>query len=120
MTGFDRDLTDQELDRLLSSAGSPSVPKGFEQRMAARIAAEAGSNVVPFPVRIKAKARPMSLWPIPAALAASLVLGFWLGNQNPLSTMLDGLTETAMLGSASDFGPSGLDDIGAVDTDAAS
>jgi len=120
MTDHNRDLTDQELDRLLNVASAPQIPNGFEKRMASRIAAEAGSNVVPFPGRAKSIPRVVPKWPIAAALAASLVLGFWLGNQNPLANVLDGLTETALLGSTSDFGPSGWDDIGAADADAAS
>ena len=117
MTGKDRILTDEELDSLLNVATAPDVPVGFEQRLARRLAAESGSNVVPFPQRAKQAPIKMWRWQMPAALAASLVLGIWLGTQGPVSSAFAAATETAMLGSSSDFGPAGLDEIENFDLD---
>ena len=120
MTGTDRILTDAELDALLTEASAPKAPLGFEQRLASRIASEAGSNVVLFPRRAKPVARTVWHWPVPAALAASLIIGIWLGAQGSVSNAIEGANETAMLGSANDFGPAGLDDISNIDLDSAS
>lgn len=117
MTGKDRILTDEELDNLLNVATAPDIPVDFEQRLARRLAAESGSNVVPFPQRAKQAPIKTWRWQMPAALVASLVLGIWLGTQGSVSSAIAAATETAMLGSASDFGPAGLDDIGDYDLD---
>ena len=120
MTGTDRILTDAELDGLLNMASTVKAPMGFEQRLVRRIASEAGSNVVQFPQRTKSVAKTSWRWPVPAALAASLIVGIWLGAQGSVSNVIEGATETAMLGSPSDFGPAGLDDISDIDLDTAS
>lgn len=110
MTGKDKILTDAELDNLLNIASVPKVPFGFEKRLSRRMADETISNVVAFPQRTKPAQHKTWRWQMPAALAASLVLGIWLGTQGTVSSAIAGDTETAMLGSASDFGPAGLDD----------
>ena len=120
MTGTDRILTDEELDQLLKLAIAVQLPTGFEQRLARRIASEAGSNVVQFPGRAKPAERTIWRWPVPAALAASLIVGIWLGAQGSMSNVIENATETAMLGSTSDFAPAGLDDISDIDLDNAS
>ena len=120
MTGTDRILTDAELDQLLKMASTPQLPTGFEQRLARRIASEAASNVVQFPRRAKLAERTNWRWQVPAALAASLIIGIWLGAQGSASNVIESATETAMLGSASDFAPAGLDDIDDIDLDNAS
>ena len=117
MTGKDNFLTDEELDKLLNAASAPKVPLGFEQRLARRLAAESGSNVVPFPQRVIQAPTTVWRWQLPAALAASFVLGIWLGTQSTMSSAIAGATEAAMLGSASDFAPAGLDEIGDFDLD---
>ncbi|MEP6826692.1 MAG: hypothetical protein ABJA10_01315 [Aestuariivirga sp.] len=120
MSGTDRILTEEELEQLLKMASVPQLPMGFEQRLARRIASEAGSNVVQFPRRAKSAERIMWRWPVPAALAASLIIGIWLGAQGSMSSVIESATETAMLGSTSDFAPAGLDDISDIDMDNAS
>ena len=120
MTGMDRILTDEELEQLLKMASAPQLPTGFEQRLERRIASEAGSNVVQFPRRGKSAERTIWRWPVPAALAASLIVGIWLGAQGSLSNEIESATETAMLGSTSDFAPAGIDDISDIDLDNAS
>ena len=111
MTRKDEILTDEELNNLLKLASAPKIPLDFEQSLARRMVAERGNNVVPFPQRVKPTPRHIWRWQMPAALAASLVLGIWLGAQGNVSSVLAGATETAMLGSANDFGPAGLDEI---------
>ncbi len=111
MTRTDEILTDEELDNLLKLASVPNIPLDFEQSLARRLAVESGNNVVPFPQRVKPTQRHIWRWQMPAALAASLVLGIWLGAQGSVSSVLAGATETAMLGSANDFGPAGLDEL---------
>ena len=121
MIGTDRILTDKELDALLAKASVPKVPMGFEQRLAQRVANEVQSNVVQFPLKAKAVASTPWRWPVPAALAASLIIGIWLGAQGLVGNIIDGTTtETAMTNSTGDFGPAGLDDISDIVTDTAS
>ncbi len=115
MTRTDEMLTDEELDNLLKLASAPKVPLDFEQSLARRLMVESRSNVVPFPRRVKSTPRNLWRWQMPAALAASLVLGVWLGAQGSVSSALTGATETAMLGSANDFGPAGLEELDTLD-----
>ena len=117
MTGTDKTLTDDELDILLNAATTPPLPPGFELSLSRRLAAESANNVVPFPQRAKPMPHKVWQWQMPAALAASLVLGIWLGSQGTVSSAIAGATETAMLGSASDFGPAGLDETDDYDLD---
>ena len=120
MTEMDRILTDEELEQLLKMASAPQLPTGFEQRLERRVASEAGSNVVQFPKRAKPAERTLWRWPVPTALAGSLIVGIWLGAQGSLSNEIESASETAMLGSTSDFAPAGLDDISDIDLDNAS
>lgn len=122
MTGTEKELTDLELDRLLATASKPRIPLDFEQRMMQRIHAASGSNVVQFPVRrMAAPRRVLAPWPLAAALAASLVVGFWLGTGDPVNNLIDSnLGTTAMNDTAQDFGPAGLDDLTSLNVDSAS
>lgn len=122
MTGTEKELTDLELDRLLGAASTPVVPKDFEQRMMQRLrAAVPVSNVVQFPGKKLERRRVFAPFPMAAALAASLVIGFWLGTGDPVNNLIDtGLSATAMNDTAKDFGPAGLDDLLSVGADTAS
>ena len=115
-------VTDFELDRLLAQASKPEPLPGFEarlaQRMAASIPAPASDNVIAFRPRIAAAAPSRALrLPFAAAMAASLVIGLWLGSYGQLANLLEQGTETAMLDVSSDFAPAGLEDIGNADAD---
>ena len=115
-------VTDFELDRLLAQASKPEPLAGFEarlaQRMAASIAAPAGDNVIAFRPRKVAAAPSRALrLPFAAAMAASLVIGLWLGSNGQLVNLLEQGTETAMLDVSSDFAPVGLEDLGNADAD---
>ena len=111
MTRTDEMLTEKELDALLELASEPQVPLDFEKSLARRLVAERANNIVPFPQRIKPPPRYAWRWQMPAALAASLVLGIWFGTQGSVDNALADATETAMLGSANDFGPAGLEEL---------
>ena len=68
-------MNEHDLDRLLSAASAPKPAAGFEQRLLEKIAPT--NNVIALPKRKTA-----SPWLIGLPLAASLVLGVWLGASN--------------------------------------
>jgi hypothetical protein len=115
-------VTDFELNRLLDQASKPVPLPGFEARLAQRMAASEtapmGDNVIAFrsPQIAAAPSRAARL-PFAAAMAASLVIGLWLGSTGQLATLLEQGTETAMLDASSDFAPAGLEDLGNADAD---
>jgi hypothetical protein len=105
MADFDKDteLSDIELDRLLQHASSPLPRKDFEAGLLAKLAPMAvHNNVVAFPKRKKP-----SLWLASLPLAASLILGVWLGVNGTAAEFLPFTTEsisqndTALLGAQS-------------------
>jgi hypothetical protein len=115
-------VTDFELDRLLAQASKPEPLAGFEarleQRMVASIAAPVSDNVIAFRPRKAAAAPSRALrLPFAAAMAASLVIGLWLGSNGQLVSLLEQGTETAMLDVSSDFAPAGMEDLGNADAD---
>lgn len=72
-------MNDSEFDTLLRSAGSaPQVPEDFQRAVWRRI--EARENEVP-PATVSARARTFH-WASIAAMAATIVLGAWLGLQS--------------------------------------
>ena len=109
------ELTDQQLDQLLAHATQPRIPPDFQERMAERVRVAPVNNVVPFPQRQRVRKRAVWRLPVAAALAASLVLGFWLGSGATDQSQLDNAGDTAMLSTTSDFSPSGMDDLDALD-----
>ena len=130
-------LSEFELNKLLAAAGKPEPLRGFEQRMAQRIAAAAsgstavgGNNVIAFRPRVSTPVAPSRRLRLPfaAAMAASLVIGLWLGGSGQVSNILDQASETAMLitnpDSAGDsnigFAPAGLEELGNADMDSLS
>jgi hypothetical protein len=105
MANFEKDteLSDAELDRLLQHASTPLPRDDFEARLLANLNREADpSNVIAFPKRKKP-----SLWLAGLPLAASLVLGVWLGTNGtaaeflPLTSEGAFQNETALLGAQS-------------------
>ena len=117
MSGKDKVFSDGELGRLLDLASVVEIPKAAEQRLMVQIARVSPNNVVPFPQRAKALPTNVWRWQMPVALAASLILGIWLGTQGPVSRAVAAATDFTVLGSDSDFGPDGLDEIGSFDLD---
>jgi hypothetical protein len=112
-----------DVDRLLSLATAPAVPAGAIGRLMAKLADETpaipastapGStpDVVAFPVRAPAARPPQRRFIRYAAalpLAASLALGFYLGAQGSLDTVLP----TAITGSVA-LNDDAPDDLGGV------
>ena len=93
-------MQDQDLDKLLGAASTPSPSFDYEKRLLAKFSSN--KNVVAFPKR-----KPVSPWLIGLPLAASLVLGFWLGTSssvlNPTRILLAQSTE--------DITGNGFDDV---------
>ena len=115
-------VTDFELDRLLVAASKPAPLPGFEarlaQRMAASEAAHVSDNIIAFRPRKAAEAPSRALrLPFAAAMAASLMVGLWLGSNGQLVNLLEQGTETAMLDVGGDFAPAGMEDLGNADAD---
>ena len=115
-------VTDFELDRLLAAASRPAPLSGFEarlaQRMAASEAAQVSDNVIALRPHKTAVAPSRALrLPFAAAMAASLVVGLWLGSNGQLASLLEQGTETAMLDVSGDFAPAGLEDLGNADAE---
>jgi hypothetical protein len=100
-------MTDAELDRLLATATTPELPKGFSSRLQAKLDATASTNVIAFPKRT---ATPHKLyWLSTIPLAASLAFGVYLGAQGSLPETL----ETTLFASATDM----QTDLGIEDTE---
>ena len=105
MANFERDteLSDNELDHLLQHASTPVPRNDFEERLLAKLIPTAvPTNVIAFPKRKKTL-----LWLASLPLAASLILGVWLGANGTAVEFLPFTTEgtiqndTALLGTQS-------------------
>lgn len=88
-------LSDLELDRLLQHASHPQPSANFEARLLGVLSAVSQpSNIIVFP-----RARKTPVWIAGVPLAASLVLGIWLGTSDTLSQYwpfaMDALTQSA-------------------------
>ena len=80
----DNELSDTELDQLLQLAGKPQPSADFEIRMLEKLRLTAApNNVIAFPSTQKTP-----LWIIAVPLAASLILGIWLGSSGAASDYL--------------------------------
>ena len=102
-------MTDDTLDNILAFATKPQV-QGFEQRLAARIKAEPrSSNIIDFPQSKKPKLG----WIFGLPLAASLMLGLWLGTTSQ-GTDIFPLTLTASTQTSDATPASGIEDIEAL------
>lgn len=94
MVEFERDteLSDTELDRLLQHASTPVPRSDFESRLLTKLnPVESSNKVIAFPQR----KRP-SLWLASLPLAASLVLGIWLGANGTAADFLPFTTESTV------------------------
>ncbi len=117
MTNRVKDFNDNELNKVLAAASAPQLPMDFEARLAQRVAATASNNVILFPQRRAQPAKMSFRLPMVAALAASLMIGFWVGGSGQTTSLFEGLTETAMLGATQDFAPAGMEELGNLDVD---
>ena len=110
-------LNDSELDSLLSAASTPPELAGFEHKLAMRLSAAKPyhDNVVQL-FKPAAKPQPGRTYSrsfgIAGALAASLIVGVFVGNFADMSGFVEGLTGLSVGGQVAEFAPSGLDDVG--------
>jgi hypothetical protein len=95
-------------EKLLQRASQPIVPDGAEHRVMAAIrAGDEPSNVVQFRPR-----RSANRWAIGLPLAASLLLGIYLGTRDTLDSYLpDSVIGATVAGATDSDVSSGLDDI---------
>lgn len=100
------DLSDLELDRLLSHASLPSPNIDFESRLLEKLKVSAISNVVTFPRAMKAP-----FWFVGLPLAASLIFGIWVGASDTASDYLSFTTEALAQNVVSLLTPQNKDDL---------
>jgi hypothetical protein len=99
---------DMAFEKLLQRASQPAIPHDAEGRvMAAILAGDKPSNVVQ--LRPRRSANP---WAIGLPLAASLLLGIYLGSKDTFDSYLpDSVMGSAIAGATDSDISSGLDDI---------
>jgi hypothetical protein len=103
-------MTDKELDKLLGAAEQPSVPKGFAERLQTKLEAEAMGSVVAFQQRKMLTEKPR--WLIGALpLAASLLLGVYVGAADALPESLNGIETNLLAGGAESISDIGIEDM---------
>lgn len=112
----DAERSARAVDHVLSLASEPALPGGAMDRLLAKLdaaEAEAVSNVVAFPAAPRREARRFFRFAAAIPLAASLMLGFYLGAQGALDTVLP----TAITGSVAlnDDAPDDLGGIGDIE-----
>lgn len=96
---------DEALEKLLKRATVPTVPDGANSRLMAAIAATGRQQAIAL------KPRPRWNWPVSLPLAASLMLGFFMGSYGLLDNYLpDGIVGELLAGAADQDLPSGIDE----------
>jgi hypothetical protein len=103
----DQLLQDEELNKVLAMASTPVPQEAFAQRLLSRLESPV-SNVIAFPAHRK-KTLP---WIIGLPLAASLVLGLWLGNAGIGSTYVS-INPALVSENSDDESDTGFDDMAA-------
>ncbi len=100
-------IFDEALEKLLKRATVPAVPAGANSRLMAAIAAAEQQDAV----IVAFKTRPKWNWPVSLPLAASLMLGFFMGSYGVLDSYLPDGIVNEMLSDAADQGASsGIDE----------
>jgi hypothetical protein len=94
-------VTDAELDAMLKTAAQPALPRGFADRLQAKLEQPAASNVIAFPHRRSPPVKSTRLWLSAIPLAASLAIGLYLGAQGTLANSFTGLN-AALVADATD------------------
>lgn len=106
------DMTDAELDLLLSRASKPVLPPEAEARLMRRVASErpapSGANVVPLRRERSSKFR--INWFAGLPLAASLAFGVYLGSVGDVPDMLPASVHYVSSGEAANGSTSGIED----------
>ena len=107
MERFDENQMDAALDRLLKRATDPAIPEGAEARLMTAIrVTEQYLNVVQLQPRPR-----IQRWAVSLPLAASLVLGIYLGARGTLDNYMPDSIIGETLADTLDSEPtSGLDD----------
>ncbi len=103
---------DHELDQLLKNAKQPELPRGFAERLQAKLHVNLESNVIAFPQKQSQTPSRRGLWLSAIPLAASLAAGIYVGTMAELPAMFSGLQDAV----ASLSGEAGLD-LGIEDTE---
>jgi hypothetical protein len=103
-------LTDRQLDQLLATAQQPQLPKGFADRLQAKLLVERPNNVVAFPQKAAVPQPRRRIWLSAIPLAASLAVGIYLGAVGTLPESLAGLEGTLISGAADNLFDVGIED----------
>ncbi len=108
MENLDNGKMDAALEKLLQRASEPAIPQGAEERLMAIIrATQQQSNVVQLRPR-----PPLNRWAIALPLAASLLLGVYLGTKDTFDSYLpDSVMGSTLAGATDSDISSGLDDV---------
>jgi uncharacterized transporter YbjL len=105
-------MTDKELDKLLGAMKQPDLPKGFADRLQAKLDQDAVTNVIAFPKQRATQTQSRRIWLSALPLAASLIIGIFLGAAGTIPESLSGV-QTAFLGeteSSSSVGTEEMED----------
>ena len=101
------ELNDFELDQLLSYASHPVPSVDFESRLFEKLEhVPPLNNVIAFP-----RPRKSSLWLAGVPLAASLMLGLWLGSNEAIADYLPFSTDTLAQNVSVLISPNSSDDL---------
>ena len=103
-------MTDTELDKILKSTRQPELPKGFADRLQARLEAEPRSNVIAFPVRKPELKQNRRIWLSAIPLVASLAAGLYLGTLDSIPSSLSALEATLVEDTSEQTIGSGFED----------
>jgi hypothetical protein len=108
MEDLDNSKMDAALERLLKRASQPAIPEGAQERLMAVIrATEQQSNVVQLHRRTT-----FNRWAIGLPLAASLLLGIYLGTKDTFDGYLpDSVIGSTLAGAADSDVSTGLDEV---------
>ena len=92
------ELSDTELNQLLQHASKPKPRADFDMRLLEKMRmADTPSNIFAFP-----RSRKIPIWITALPLAASLILGIWLGSSDTVFDYLPNSTQTVMQGANTD------------------
>lgn len=106
-------FSDRELESLLNKARQPQLPRGFAERLQAKLQLEPASNIIAFPLKQQQHVPSRrGYWLSALPLAASLAAGIYLGSIGELPAMFAGLEDVV----ASLSGDTGLE-LGIEDTE---
>ena len=103
-------MTDTELDKILKSARQPELPKGFADRLQAKLEAEPRSNVFAFPLRRAQAAQIRRIWLGAIPLVASLAAGLYIGTLDSIPASLAALESTLVTDATEQTIGSGFED----------